>query len=241
MVTFHFYKNLLKFKKIIFFAIVFSTIWIWFSCEQSRKCENAFTEGIVEYKTDVINSTHPLAAFAPSTATVKLKNDKWLLEMSTMGIFNIYFSCNLGDKTLTQMIKYMDIKNACVETDSMLINENNKFKLKFKKTNETKMIAGFLCKKMIATKVSDTTAVFDVYFTEDIGSEKGNELTPYKEIKGMPMDYRVMRLGLELHFVATSAKKEIVKDTDFEIPSYYKILNRLDFDKEFDRLFADFF
>lgn len=214
---------------------------ICFSCGGSRRSENSINEGVIEYKANVINEHHPLASFAPSTATVKIKNDKWILEMSTMGIFNIYFSCNLENKTLAQMIKYMDIKNACVETDSMLIEENNKYKLTFKETNETKLIAGYKCKKVIATKVSDPSEVFDVYYTPDIGPENSNALTPYKELKGMPLDYRVLRLGLEMHFIATCVKSEEIKDTEFDVPSYYKILTRPEFDKEFNRLFADFF
>jgi hypothetical protein len=230
----------LNLKRSIFFSLVSFSL-ICFSCGGSRRSENAITEGVIEYKASVINENHPLASFAPSTATVKIKNDKWILEMSTMGIFNIYFSCNLENKTLAQMIKYMDIKNACVENDSMLIEENNKYKLTFKETNETKMIAGYKCKKVIATKVSDPSVTFDVYYTPDIGSENSNELTPYKELKGMPLDYRVLRLGLEMHFVATCVKSEEIKDSDFDVPSYYKILNRPEFDKEFNRLFADFF
>ncbi len=230
----------MKLKRSIFFLLV-SLSLICFSCGGSRKSENAITEGVIEYKASVINENHPLASFAPSSASVKIKNDKWILEMSTMGIFNIYFSCNLENKTLSQMIKYMDIKNACIENDSMLIEENNKYKLTFKETNETKMIAGYKCKKVIATKASDPSVVFDVYYTPDIGSENSNELTPYKELKGMPLDYRVLRLGLEMHFVATSVKGEEIKDSDFDVPSYYKILNRPEFDKEFNRLFADFF
>ncbi len=213
---------------------------ICFSCGGNHKSENAITEGVIEYKANVINENHPLASFAPSTAAVKIKNDKWILEMSTMGIFSIYFSCNMENKTLSQMIKYMDIKNACIETDSMLIEENSKYKLTFKETNETKMIAGYKCKKVIATKVSDPSVTFDVYYTLDIGTENSNELTPYKELKGMPLDYRVLRLGLEMHFVATSIKNEEIKDSDFDIPSYYKILTRSEFDNEFNRLFADF-
>ena len=230
----------MKFKRSIFFSLLSFSV-ICFSCGGSRRSENSINEGVIEYKANVINEHHPLASFAPSTATVKIKNDKWILEMSTMGIFNIYFSCNLENKTLAQMIKYMDIKNACVETDSMLIEENNKYKLTFKETNETKLIAGYKCKKVIATKVSDPSEVFDVYYTPDIGPENSNALTPYKELKGMPLDYRVLRLGLEIHFIATCVKSEEIKDTEFDVPSYYKILTRPEFDKEFNRLFADFF
>lgn len=211
------------------------------SCSGNKKSENAITEGIIEYKTDVINTTHPLATFAPSSANVKIKDNKWIVEMSTMGLFNVYFCCNLDNSTLTEMIKYMDIKNACIETDSMLKNENDQYLLTFKETKETKVIAGYTCKKVIASKVSDPSTSFDVYYTTDIGSENSNALTPYKILKGTPMDYRILRLGLEMHFVATSAKSCEIKDEAFEIPSNFKILTRKEFDKEFNTLFADFF
>lgn len=221
-----------------FITIIASLFFL--SCG-SKKSEHAITEGIVDYKTDVINTEHPLSSFAPSNATVKIKQNKWLVEMSTMGLFNVYFCCDLDKLTLTEMIKYMDIKNACIENDSTLKDENDKYKLTFKETKETKEIAGFKCKKVVATKVLDPKCSFDVYYTEDIGPENGNALTPYKKLKGTLMDYRIMRLGLEMHFVATSAKKTVVNDSDFEIPSYFKILTRKEFDDEFNTLFADFF
>ncbi len=226
-------------KYLILFVLV--ELVLLSSCGGKSKSENFISEGIVEYKTDVINTDHPLATFAPSTATAKLKNNKWIVEMSTMGLFNVYFCCDLDKGTLTEMIKYMDIKNACIENDSTLKEENDKYQLTFKETKETKEIAGFKCKKVIATKVLDPKCTFDVFYTEDIGPETGNALTPYKALKGMPMDYRIMRLGLEMHFIATSVKKEEIKDTDFEIPSFYKILTRKEFDTDFNKLFADFF
>lgn len=236
------YKHFLKIKSYISIGILSVITVVSFSfCGGKSKSENSFEEGVIEYKTDVINSEHPLASFAPTTATAKLKANKWIIEMSTMGLFNVYFSCDLDKGTLTEMIKYMDIKNACIENDSTLKEENDKYQLTFKETSDTKVIAGFKCKKVIATKVLDPKCSFDVYYTEDIGPENENSLTPYKSLKGMLMDYRIMRLGLEMHFVATSAKKEEVKDAEFEIPSFFKILTRKEFDDEFNKLFADFF
>lgn len=214
---------------------------MFFSSCGNKKAENAITEGIIDYKTDVINDKHPLASFAPSSACVKIKDNRWMVEMSTMGLFNVYFSCDLDKATLTEMIKYMDIKIACIENDSMLKEENNKYLLTFKETNETKEIAGYKCKKAIATKVSNPSESFDIYYTTDIGPENSNAHTPYKSIKGTLMDYRIVRLGLEMHFVAKSAKIAEVKDEDFDVPSNFKTVSRKEFDAEFDKLFADFF
>ncbi len=222
-------------------ALSFFGMGLLVACDTNKqKSENFISEGIIEYKADVINMAHPLSLYAPSDATLKLKNNNWVMEMSKMGFFNIYYCCNLGKGTLTQMIKCLDIKNACIDDTIGLKTENDNYLLTFKHTDKDSVIAGYKCKKVIATKVLEPQTSFAVYYTEDIGPENGNELTPYKALKGMPMDYRIMRLGLEMRFIATSVKKQEIKDADFEVPSFYKILTREKFDDEFNKLFADF-
>lgn len=205
------------------------------SCKESKKSEHALTEGVIEYNASVVDESHPMAGLAPSSATVKFKGNKFELEMSTMGIFNTMFVSDPSRKTLTQMVKFMDIKNACVEHESDLIAENKNYELKFEESKEVKKIAGYQCKKVKVTMVSDPKVTFDVYYTDELGTDSINELSPYKPIKGMLMQYRLKKLGLEMCFTATSVKKEEIKDETFEIPSYYKIVTR----NEMEQLFAD--
>lgn len=204
------------------------------------KSDKTISEGVIEYKTDVINTDHPLTLYAPTSATLKLKGNKWIIEMSKLGFFNVGFLCNLNDNTLSQMIKCLDIKNACVDSVAELKKENDQYLLNFKFTSDTKIIAGYTCKKVIATKVSEPEKSFDVYYTEEIGTENSNALTPYKSIKGMLMDYQIMRLGLEMRFIATQVKKEEINDAELEIPQIFNKLTRQKFDEEFNLLFADF-
>lgn len=192
-------------------------------------------EGIIEYNASVVDESHPMAGLAPSTATVKFKGNKYELEMSTMGIFNTMFVSDPSKKTLTQMVKFMDIKNACIQKESDLAPENKAYELKFEESKETKKIAGYKCKKMKATLVHDPSVSFDIYYTDELGSDSINHLSPYKPVKGMLMQYRLKKLGLEMCFTATAVKKEEVKDETFEVPSYYKIVNRA----EMEQLFAD--
>lgn len=211
-----------------------------FSCKSGKpKSDNFISEGVIEYNTSVINTKHALALYAPSEATLKFKNNNWLIEMSNMNVFNIYYCCNLDKETLSQMINFLDIKNACIDDSILLKQENDKFLLTFKETDKDSTIAGYKCKKVIATKVLEPECSFTVYYTEDIGAENSNNLTPYKQLKGMLMDYRIMRLGVEMRFIASKVKKEEIKDSDFEIPSFYKILSREKFDEEFNKLIAN--
>lgn len=220
-------------KRILSFITLVS-LWICISCSGSKKSENALSEGVIEFNAEVVDQTHPMAGLAPSSATVKFKNNKLQVEMSTMGIFNTTFISDPSQKTLTQMVKFMDIKNACIQTESDLAQENKEYELKFEETKETKKIAGYLCKKVKATMVNTPVVTFDVYYTDELGLDSINNIGPYSQIKGMLMQYRLKKLGLEMCFTATAVKSEEVKDDTFEVPAFYKIVTRPEMEKLFE-------
>lgn len=230
------YLSALTFKKIIFLFSTICSAWILSNCGNSKKSENALTEGAIEYSASVVDESHPMAGLAPSSATVKFKGNKFQIEMSTMGVFNTIFISNPGKHTLSQMVKFMDIKNACIQTPKDLQKDNEEYALKFEETKETKKIAGYKCKKLKATMVHDPSITFDVYYTDELGLDSINNLGPYKDIHGMLMEYRLKKLGLEMSFTATAVKKEEIKDEVFEVPSYYKIVTREEMEKLFEEL-----
>ena len=84
------------------------------------------------------------------------------------------------------------------------------------------------------------SVIFDIYYTDELGVDSINNIGPYKEIKGMLMQYRLKKLGLEMCFTATSVKKEDIKDDDFEVPAFYKIVTRKEMEKLFDDIQKQF-
>lgn len=218
----------------ITFIYALVSLWLLSSCSDSKKTDKSLSEGLIEYKAEVVDQTHPMAGLAPSSATVKFKDNKLHVEMSTMGIFNTTFISNPGKKTLTQMIKFMDIKNACIQTEADLVSENKGYELKLIETCETKKIAGYNCKKVNASMVNNPNVCFEVYYTDELGMDSINNIGPYKDIKGMLMQYRLKKLGLEMCFTATAVKKEEIKNDVFEVPAYYKIVTRSEMEKLFD-------
>lgn len=221
-------------RKIIFLFSAVCSVWILSNCSNSKRAENALTEGSIEYAATVVDESHPMAGLAPSSATVKFKGNKFQIEMSTMGIFNTVFISNPSKRTLSQMVKFMDIKNACIQTAKDLEKDNEDYALKLEETKETKKIAGYNCKKIKATMVHNPGVSFDVYYTADLGLDSINNLGPYKDVHGMLMEYRLKKLGLEMSFTATAVRKEEVKDEVFEVPSYYKIVTRPEMEKLFE-------
>ncbi len=224
---------MISIKRILIIPILFSC-WFFVTCDDSKKTENALKEGLIEYNAEVVDQSHPMAGLAPSSATVKFKDNKLQVEMSTMGIFNTTFISNPRQKTLTQMVKFMDIKNACIQREGDLVEENKEYELKFEPTKEIKKIAGYSCKKVKVIMVNSPSVIFDIYYTDELGMDSINNIGPYKEIKGMLMQYRLKKLGLEMCFTATSVKKEEVKDDVFEVPAFYKIVTRPEMEKLFE-------
>lgn len=219
-------------KQVNFIIYVLFSIagFVLFSCE-SPVFHNKKSEGVIEYKVEAVDKTHPLAGLAPDKAVLKFKDDKYLIEMSTMGVFKTTFILDGQKKTLTEMIKFMDIKKACVETQEDMIKEANLYLLKFRNTNEKKEIAGYKSKKLIAYYVSNPQDSFEVFYTSELEPQNIYDLSAYKGIHGMLMRYRLRKWGLELEFTAQKVSLQQVPDEDFELPSYYKIVSKEEMEK----------
>jgi hypothetical protein len=183
-------------------------------------------EGVIDYDAKPVNENDPMAGYAPGKMIVKFKENKLSFELSVMGMFTTTFIFNPVKKTLTQLVKVFDVKQACIENKADLIEENKGYELSFEETNEKKEIAGYACKKVIATRVDDPTSKFDVYYTDELNVTNINDNTPYAEIKGMLMQFRLKKLGLEMEFTAKGVQKEKLANDEFELPAYYKVISK---------------
>lgn len=200
-----------------------------FSCRQgaSEIIDKAAQEGFIEYETKAIDSKHPLAGLAPSSVVLKYKKNKFALEMSTMGLFNTSIIGDLKSKEIAQTVKFMEIKQACIETENDIKAENELYLLHIEETKETKVIAGYTCYKLKVNRVDSPEIKFDAYYTKDLNlPDDCNALTPYFAVKGVLLDYRLKKMGLEMHFLAKAVKHQQIPDNTFEIPAYMKIISK---------------
>jgi len=224
-------KNLFTYSQ-VFRCFILGIVLTLSGCKPDGK-ETVTDEGIIEYETKAVDENHPWAGMAPSTATLKFKGDKFIMEMSTMGMFNTMFICDQSKRTLTQMVKFLDIKQACIETEKDIQKDNAAYQLKCVESNETKVIAGYKCNKIKVSLVSDPSVVFEAYYTKDLKAENVNDLSPYAGVKGMLMQYRLKKMGLEMQFTAKTVKKAEIADNTFEIPAYFKIVSKAEIEKIF--------
>lgn len=212
-------------KRLVFILVAFSNV-LWLSCGNPAKEDTRISEGTITYDAELVDSSSPIADMAPSKMTVKFKNNKTVVQMSAgMGFLTLSFISDPETKTFTQMLKLTGSPWKVV-TQNMeeLQKENELFNLEVIPSNQTKMIAGYSCKKARVHYKGGDPADYDIYYTNDLNIKNSNFANPYFKLEGVLMEYRIKKAGLEMHFVATSVAKEEVEDANFEIPLDHKVV-----------------
>lgn len=193
------------------------------------------SEGIIEFEASAVDPNNPMADLAPNKMVVKFKDHRTVAEMSAgMGLLTMSFVSDYNNKTVTQLVKLLNKKYASVANADDVQREISNSKLRIQKTNETKLIAGYRCKKATISYEDNSRPPFDVYYTEEIELEKPNWGNEYNEIDGVLMEYQLKRYNLELRFTARRVAKSTIEDSDFETPGDYKLISQ----KELDDLFV---
>ncbi len=66
--------------------------------------------------------------------------------------------------------------------------------------------------------------------------ESCNELTPYANVKGVLLDYRVKKMGMEMRFLAKKISGIEVPDNSFDVPTTMKKVSKDEMQKFFNDL-----
>ena len=224
---------MLKPKKILFllcFAL-FGTI-ILYSCREIYD-KKFISEGTIEYDVKYLNAeNNDLIGLMPEKLFCHFKNNKIALDLSGgMGLFRTTVILDQEKKTFLQLVNIMNSKYASTlqnEAINYLINEFPKFKINL--TDKTKEIAGYKCLKAEITFENPIYPSFDIYYTKDINIKNPNWCSPFKEINGVLLEYRMKKYNMEMEITATNVSKEEIKNETFEQPEGYKMMTQKDLD-----------
>jgi hypothetical protein len=187
-------------------------------------------EGIITYKISYPDSkfTESQLAMFPKLVTVMIKGTKSKTEYQTnMG--NQTEISDYAEKTKIALINMMGQKYAIKQTAEEIEKENAKEpKATVEMTNETKTIAGYLCKKAVVTQSDNgTKTTFDVFYTSDLGSKVVNFDNPiYKEIDGVLMEFSMKTPQISMKFTASSVEKKTIAAKEFDIPADYTLTTK---------------
>ena len=198
-----------------------------------KDASNPF-EGIITYKisfTDSKLQENQMTMF-PKIMMMSIKGTKSKTEMtSVMG--NTVVIYDLVEKSKVVLMDMMGQKNAIKSSREDIEKElaKSNVNVTVEVTAQTKVIAGYTCKKAVITD-NGNKLKYDVYFTNEIGAPEMNFDNPmYKKINGVMMEFSMKSPQMTMVFSATSVEKKTLSAKDFEIPEGYKITTMEDFQK----------
>lgn len=205
---------------------VFSALLAVFCCFMSvgLSAQKSFTEGSVTYKVIQIEGPEYLKSFLRGgKATVHTKGQLVNAEIKMMnGMMHTQTIVNLETNTSYMLNDMMGEKTAVLLDDPTI---DDTIKIKYYK-KETRQILGYNCHKtIIKSKEGKTT----VYVTDEIDAQS-HLARFYKELKGFPLEYEVVKDGVTMTFQASTINHDSPPDSKFLIPEDYKQMTLEEFE-----------
>jgi GLPGLI family protein len=188
--------------------------------------QKVFTEGVVQYKVSVINGKDQPGiadAFDGASQTVWMKASQVRVDFtSPLRLQSTLFEAKDGSVVI--------LKESGKEKYMMNLSKdqwgpyNHKYQgVQFSYLNESKTVAGYNCKKAVAT-LKDGGQIIVYYAPDLIPFAPGYEYA-FKDIPGLPLEYEVTMGKITVKYSAASIQTTPVAASKFDLPkSGYKIL-----------------
>lgn len=213
-------KKVLLLCSILIFAVLFNS---------SASAGKPF-EGVITYKItypDSKFSESQLAMF-PKVLTVSIKGSKSRTDLQMTGMTTVEIT-DFTDKTSVNLLNMMGQKYAIKQSTAEIESKNAaEGTTTVEQSDETKVIAGYTCKKIVVTVNDDgAKSTYEGYFTSELGSKLANFNNPlYKDIDGALLEFLMKNQEVIMKFTATSIEKKVLPAKDFDIPSDYTVITQ---------------
>jgi hypothetical protein len=161
------------------------------------------------------------AASMPQTVTLKLNGNKTRAEIDMAEISQIL----LLDSDAKSTIILVNINGQKAAINPRKGNERAPGKEPIMEpAGETKEIAGYVCKKANIHFGDERTKAnpIEVYYSDEIGNNKIFYDNEYRNLTGIPLEFRYKMQGMNMLLTATKVESGRIANREFEVPSDYK-------------------
>ncbi len=185
-------------------ALVIAIFVISVSCKNERE-DSRISSGRIDYKITYLNNDldKKTKNILPSRMRLTFNEKEAANNIEGfMGMYKLNAFTNFHTRRCSTVLKVLD-KHYLFKgiRDEQMCCFDTMEDMKITETGETKMIAGFTCKKAIITLPSSGDS-FTIYYTDEINLKHPNVTNPYKEVKGVLMEFELKLLYLKMRFVA---------------------------------------
>ena len=218
----------------IYISFCLSLVLLLSAC--SKPGEN---EGLIRYDVkfnDEEKEVFPIIEILPNTMNYYFKNGSTVSEISFLGLFRTAYISNLESEENSVLFYYMP-KGYYVSTKfgEKTIGFDPMPGIILTETDEVKNILGFSAHKVNVSFEHDTIEPYDIWYTKEFNIENPNWHTPYKDIDGVLLDYRIKMKGISMHLTISSFSDNQVDSSRFVIPQTYTRVTPEEMDDIFDR------
>lgn len=181
-------------------------------------------EGVITFKISYPNSTFTESQMAmfPKIFTIAIKGTKARTDLQ-MSMGNQSVIIDYGEKSRVSLINMMGQKYAIKETTAEIEKElSEQPKPTVEYFEETRVIAGYTCKKAVVTVDDDGQKTsYEVFYTTELESQNVNFDDPlYRDIKGVMLEFSMKaQQDFNMKFTATAVEKKSVNAKEFEVPA----------------------
>ena len=214
-------------KKIVDITLLLTVVsGLLFSFTAQQKIQ----EGLIEFDITFLDLSPEMKqaeAMLPKKINMYFKNESSRTEMPS-GMGNTITISNDKKKEFYLLMDMMGQKTAIKQTEAEMKSQQEKSKIKDVKVeeiNESKVIAGYKCKKAKLTYTLDgKTETVECFYTPDLPLlGQANTAPGFDKIKGLMLEYSMNMGGIKAKISATKVSTQKVEDKMFEIPSDYTI------------------
>lgn len=205
------------------------------SCQEEKAFEKDITQGIIEYEVTypALDSNDIMLEMLPDKMIMKFKDKKFVSNMSAgAGLIEMGVMINGEDRTMFNLVKIFGDRYVLKLKGNDVKEMTDVFPpFQLKELKEDMVIADAQCKKVLLDFGISKSESFIFYYTDEIKVENPNWYTPYNEIEGVLLDYRIENYSMNMRLKAVKITPQEIDDKEFELDDRYQELSKEEFDE----------
>jgi len=205
-------------------------------CGDSAPFHKNISEGTIEYDVTYpeLDSGNIMLEMLPITMVMQFKDGKFRSELKTAaGIIEMSVLADRQKDEMYNLVKiFSDHYALKMNRDQALEMTGVLPAFEIIQHEEQMNIAGANCKKIeLDFKGATKEENYIFYFTDEVELAEPNWCTPYHEIQGVFLDYRIENYGMVMRLLATEITSEEIDDDAFIVNDDYKYISAEEFDE----------
>jgi hypothetical protein len=208
-------------------TIIFTVMILASSCKNSEK--RNICSGVIEYNITYLNQDLDRKTRDLLPRKMKLVFDERKAANSIdgfLGFYKLHAYTDFHSRKCSTLLKVFDKQYLFKgKRDEQMCCFDTMEDMEITETPDTKIIAGFNCKKAII-HLPSSQETFAIYYTEEIKLRHPNSTNPYRKIKGVLMEFELDLLYLRMRFVAEkfhNSDEVVLQNT---LPDQVKVVSR---------------